>query len=634
MGFLTEENKKFALEDLAKSGLEPKDIGAEWPDMMRLAEGALAGYVIPYYGLDGIRLQIMSRTRMKFPEFSKSQRYIQPTAEQLAKYNLPSFLPYIHPLTLELEGDTLVCCEGEKKTASVIKYLGMPAFGIGGCQMWRDPGGRGGVHPWIRSLAESRGIKKFLIVPDGDLFRYDICNAYGTFAHVLRSEGYEVKILNPPGKIDDLLVAWGGDSQAGFGSIPQVSLDELVQSPVSLSKRFNLAFKQDDKGRVTVHQHTANVMKLLEEHDAFPRIWRDLDVNRVMVGEKIAEPGLTEMDIANYFQYNLGFDKVNHRVIASCIEAMARRNSKSPMLEYIRNLTWDGNPRLETWMERHWGVPADDYTREVASKFLIGACARMDKPGTKLDWMLIVVGPQAVGKTSMPSILFRGLSRILYGEQNHKDLHLIFHSSLCVIFDELDSFGKRESSNLKAMVTTNEDAFRPPYGASVEIFPRRFTLYGCGNRHEFLQYDPSGYRRYAVIEVARLLDFRGLESELDQLWAEAWLRYTTEPGKFWEITQANEKAESHITPNPVEDMIIAVLDSWKESKLTTNIKDGRLYFTMAQLMQALEMGREVRNPSITREISAILRKYKAEQGNSTKPPVPGVPRGRHYWVEI
>ncbi len=524
MGFVSEENKNFAIDDLARSGLTPDDIYASWPDMMRLSEGALAGYVIPYFGLDGIRLEVMTRTRMKFPEFSKQQRYTQPSAEQLARKNLPSFLPYIHPLTLELEGDTLVCCEGEKKTVSVLKYLRMPAFGIGGCQMWRDPSGRNTIHPWIRGLAESKGIRKILIVPDGDLFRYDICNAYGTFGHALREQGYDVAILNPPGKIDDLLVGWGKDASVRFGSLPQVVLDELVQSPASLAKRYNLAFKQDDKGRITVHQHTANIMKLMEEHNAFPRVWRDLDTSRIMVGEKLAEPGLTEMEIANYFQYNLGFDKVHHRIVSSCIESLARKNSRSPMLEWIKSIQWDGSPRLDTWMERLWGVPESTYSREVAAKFLISACARMDRPGTKVDWLLIIIGPQAVGKTSMPGIMFRGLAKILYGEQNHKDLHLIFHSGLCVIFDELDSFGKRESSNLKAMITTNEDSFRPPYGASVEVFPRRFTLYGCGNRHEFLQYDASGYRRYAIVEVDRLLDFAGLESELGQLWAEEWQR--------------------------------------------------------------------------------------------------------------
>lgn len=631
-------NEDFAYSDLSRSGLDLEDVLGMAPPMLQLREGAQAGYVIPYFGLDGKPLVdktgnlVMYRTRLKYPEFSKEQRYTQPSKEQLAKYELPSYVPYIHPLSFTLEGDTLVCCEGEKKTVSVLKHIRMPAFGIGGCQMWRDPSGRGSVHPWIRQLADRRGIKKILIVPDGDLFRYDICTAYGTFAHTLLGEGYDVKIANPPGKIDDLILEWGSDAPTGFSSLPTVSLDELVQSPASLAKRYNLSFKQDTKDRVIVHQNSSNVMILMEECKAFPKVWRDLDTNRIMVGEEMAEPGRTEMDIANHIQHNFGMEKITSKMVSTCIEAMAKRNSRSPFLEYIQSLTWDGENRLDTWMVDNWGVEDTTYVREVSSKWLISAVARMIKPGTKLDWMMIVIGPQGTGKTTMPSIFFKGLNRTLYGDHDHKDLHMLLHSGLCVGFDELDSFGKKESSNLKAMITTNEDAFRPPYGASVEIFPRRFTLYGCGNRHEFIQHDPSGYRRYAVIEVSKLIDFARMETERDQLWAEAYHRYNSGNVKYWEVERASENAQKYVVPNPLEDQVVNVIESWKMSKVGTNIKDGKIYFTMTELMQALDRAGDVRNPYVTKDISAYLRALGAVQAQGTMPV--GRYRGRYYSVEL
>ncbi len=80
-------------------------------------------------------------------------------------------------------------------------------------------------------------------------------------------------------------------------------------------------------------------------------------------------------------------------------------------------------------------------------------------------------------------------------------------------------------------------------------------------------------------------------------------------------------------------MIFNHLESWKTSKIGTNIKDGKLYFTMSQLMAALNMMNDVRNPHVTREISAILRKYGVSQYNSRKGPVPGV-SGRYYSVDV
>lgn len=606
------KNLQFMEEDLKRSGLTPDDMECFTSPMTR-KDGAMAAYAIPYYGLDGKplvdreRYPIMFRTRMLYPEFSREQRYTQPSGEQLAKHGLPPFIPYIHPLTLSLPGEELVCAEGEKKTVSILKHLGIPAFGIGGCNLWGDPSRKGGVHPWILSLARLRAARSITIVPDGDIRRYDICNAYGTFARTLENEGIAVKILDPKGKIDDLLLEWGAAALENWRGIQTIKSTDLVQSSASLIKQYGLAFKTDSKERPIVHQHTSNIMKLMEEHEAFPKVWRNLDNNRVMMDEKTAEPDLTEMEIANYFQHNLQLDKVNSKVVYSCIQALAKRHARSPFLEYIQAQTWDGVSRLDTWLSRLWGVEDRPYIREVASKWIISACARMDKPGTKIDWMMIVIGPQSVGKTSMPGILFRDASLTLYGEQNDKDLHMLLHSALCVGFDELDSFGKRESSNLKAMVTRNEDSFRPPYGVSVEVFPRRFTLYGCGNRHDFLQHDPSGYRRYAVVEVTRLLDFAGLGAERDQLWAEAWHRYQHDGGKYWEIDGANEEAQKYVVANPWEDKIDEFLARKIVDKVGGGRKDsGLVYFKMGELLLHLEIERESRNSNAIKDLAAIL----------------------------
>jgi hypothetical protein len=614
-----ELNQEFMLSDLKRSGLDPEDLESYAPSGLPLQEGALAGYVIPYFDLKGNPLTtaggelIFFRKRMKYPEFSRAQRYTQPSAEQSAKYGLPPFLPYIPPKTLEIQGDTLICCEGEKKTVSVIKYLGLPAFGIGGAQMWRDPSGSGGVHPWIRELAAIRGISKFLIIPDGDVLRYDICAAYGTFANALVQSGYTVEILNPSGKIDDLIQTWGPEARNLFFSLPKINPLDLVQSPSSLITRYNLAFKQNEKGVKTLYQHSSNVTKLMQEHSAFPKIWRNLDTNRVMIGSEEAVPDHTEMQIANYFQHHLGMDKVNKNEVLKVIQYLARENERSPFLEYIKNLQWDGVPRLEDWMIRHWGVSDGAFAREVAKKWLISACARMAKPGTKIDWMLIVIGPQGTGKTSMPAILFKGNYTPIYGDHSDKDFHLLLHSRLCTGIDELDSFGKKETSTLKALITRNEDAFRPPYGASVENFPRRFTLYGCGNRHEFLQHDPSGYRRYAILEVDRLLDFAGLEMEVDQLWAEAWAEYSRGGVRYWEIEGASDNAENFVIANPMEEAIEQWLYSKIDDKIGDGLIDGEIWFTIQMLLGHLDMGKIGPNSSVMRDIQGILHSKGVEK---------------------
>lgn len=613
-------NTHFMEQDLARSGLIPSDIGARTVSMLPLKEGAQAGYMIPYSDLNGSPIVdangmlAMYRTRLKYPEYSRESRYTQPNKEHLARLNLPPYIPYIHPLTLQLPAEEMICAEGEKKTAAIIKHLGLPAFGIGGCQLWRHPDGSGSIHPWIRDLLRARGFGRVTIVPDGDILRYDISTAYGNFTRALELEGFQVRILNPQGKIDDLICEWGSAARDRWGQIATLGSDDLVQSPSALIKKYGLAFKTDAKDRPVVHQHTSNVTKLLDEHPAFPRIWRNLDNSRVMVDEDMAQPGRTEMDIANYFQHNLGFDKVTSKMVLQCIDSLSKVNARSPFLEYVKSQVWDGTKRLEEWMIKHWGVEDSPYAREVSTKWMVSACARLDKPGTKIDWMLIVVGPQKTGKTTMPSIIFKNQNLTLYGEQNDKDLHMLLHSALCVGFDELDSFNRRESSTLKAMVTRNEDSFRPPYGASIECFPRRFTLYGCGNRHDFLQYDASGYRRYAIIPVTRLLEFRGLELDRDQLWAEAWDTYQRGKCQFWEVEGANEHAEQHVAANLTEEKI----EEFLYRKTTDKIAPGKgatglVYFKMSELTMHLGYENERGGSTVIKDVAAILHKFNVQK---------------------
>lgn len=614
-------NREFADEDLERSGLTLDDLQAAAPEMLRLPEGALAGYHIPYFGLDGKVLtgadnvSTMYRVRLKHHEFSKAPRYTQPSREQLARDGLPSFLPYLYPCS-DLGGDTIYCCEGEKKTASLVRHLRVPAFGIAGCNMWGNPAGTGGVHPWILEYLAARTIKKVVIIPDADVFRYDICTAYGTFAHALMQSGFEVALLNPPDKIDDLIVQWTAVDPdraiENLHAIKPLTPDELVQTPAQLATTYDLAFKRTKDDKVIVHQNTSNIMRLLENHPAFPKIWRNTDTNRVIIGDDQAVPDLTEMKLANHIQHNFGLEKVTDATVYKCIQALSKQNQRSPMLEYVQSLEWDQKPRLDTWLTDTWGAEDTPYTREVASKWMLSACARMAVPGSKVDWIFIVVGPQGTGKTSMPGIVFKGNSLTLYGEHNDKDLHLLLHSALVVGFDELDSFSRKDASLLKAMITRTEDAFRPPYGASVEIFPRRFTLYGCGNRHEFLQNDPSGQRRYAIVPVERLLDFARLEAIRDDLWAEAWTRYSSGRERWWEVSGASDEAKKYEIPNILAEQI----DNWIQAQLMSKhgamVVDGQLRFSMSQLMAGIGESNNVGSPKV-REAAGILRGLGYEQ---------------------
>lgn len=622
------ENKPFCDADLARSGLTPEDLCAIYDDELVLPAKATAGYLIPYCGLDGRPLTYadqeiaMYRIRLKYPEYLKESRYTQPSGTALNARGLPSTLPYIHPALFNLPAETLICAEGEKKTVCILKYLNLPAFGIGGCQLWADPNDRRRVHPWIARLFEQLGTRELLIVPDGDILRYDICVAYSAFATAARRLGVKVHILHPPDKIDDLIVREG---PSAWEKIPRLSQQAYIESPDELVTTYDLAYKSGKNGPV-IHQNLSNVLKLLSRHPAFPKIWRNEDTNQIMFDEAPAIPGHTEVQLTAYFQHNLGFEKISEDRISTALHSIAIDNRRSPFLDRIRGFIWDGTPRLDTWMSRLWGVQDSEFTREVASKWLISACARMSEPGTKIDWMLIAQGAQGTGKTSMPDVLFYENTFPLYGEHDNKDLHMLFHSGLVVNFDELDSFSKKDASTLLAMITSRVDSFRPPYGRAVDRFPRRFVFYGCCNRAAFLQHNPDGYRRFPVIHVPRILDFVSLAAEREQLWAEAFARYVAGGVDYWEVHGASEVAKKYAIVNPLEDVILQWLDGQISSKQNP-IENGKLTFTVTQLMHGIDCAKELRSPYIMRDVHHILVKLGAELRDRTRK------KPRHYAID-
>ena len=229
--------EEFMRLDLEKSGLTPEDVNAK--PRYDLQTGEAAAYYLPYYGLTGNVITTrqsgvyMYRIRRMLNESAPENagKYTQPARRQIGDLAVS---PYLPPALFDLHGDTLLICEGEKKTAAACKYLGIPAIGIGGCHNWKAPDNRlhDRIHPWITEMLQVKGITNVIVVPDGDIRRYDISRAYGTFVTLLRETGYEANIVQLPNtedKLDDLLVKWrdqhGVDyAKEQFHALPRIRL--------------------------------------------------------------------------------------------------------------------------------------------------------------------------------------------------------------------------------------------------------------------------------------------------------------------------------------------------------------------------------------------------------------------------
>ena len=107
----------------------------------------------------------------------------------------------------------------------------------------------------------------------------------------------------------------------------------------------------------------------------------------------------------------------------------------------------------------------EPYLEAISRKFLCAAVARILQPGIKFDHMLILEGPQGIGKSSAANILggewFSDPS-INIGD---KDSIQALHGKWIIEMGELSSLTKADVEKLKAYITCRSDYIRLPYGA-------------------------------------------------------------------------------------------------------------------------------------------------------------------------
>lgn len=226
---------------------------------------------------------------------------------------------------------------------------------------------------------------------------------------------------------------------------------------------------------------------------------------------------------------------------------IARKNTFHPIREYLQSLAWDGAKRLDTFAEAYLGAAPEDemqrvYLRAVSPKFFIGAVARVMQPGCKLDTAIILESEtQGVRK----STLFKTLAT---RDEWFSDSKMDIGSkdgmqALCGVWiyelSELDALDKKTAETNKSFLSSSTDKFRPPYGRTVETFPRQCVLVGSTNKNDYLR-DPTGNRRYWPIECADKIDIAIIKRDIGQLWAEAYARYSH--GEQWWLYDHEEQA--------------------------------------------------------------------------------------------
>lgn len=235
--------------------------------------------------------------------------------------------------------------------------------------------------------------------------------------------------------------------------------------------------------------------------------------------------------------------------------------------EYLESLTWDGTPRLDTWLSTYVGAPDNEYTRAVGSKWVISAVARAFRPGCQVDTALILQGPQGIGKSSAFVALLPDERFVLQNmpDLKDKDIHVAMGRYVISEMAELTAISRKDVNHVKEFITIRTGKVRTAYARFAKEIPRRGVLAGSTNAEgEFLT-DVTGGRRFWIVRCTSP-DVVELSAARDQLWAEAVARFAA--GAKWYLTKDEEKlAAAEVEKHTEKDDLLETLEMYLTTPL-------------------------------------------------------------------
>lgn len=322
----------------------------------------------------------------------------------------------------------------------------------------------------------------------------------------------------------------------------QTFILRLEREIVSSLKTYDNTIKKTNKNNESKKESKVNrAIRLIEQ------ILGSVKIRRNKMSQAIelnSEPGKP------FNLRDLWFDiqtKLNENIPLSFLEqvgaCLADSNEYHPVRDYLESCPKEKidfiNNLSSRFLENDLSI-----SNVMVKKFLIGAVARIFNPGCKMDSALIFKGEQGIGKSSF----FRELAGAFFndsmGDISNKDDLLTAQAGWINEWPELETiFTRADVSKTKSFLSRQKDFLRLPYGRNIEEIQRSFVIAGTTNEDSFLR-DPTGSRRFWIVEMFSKLNIEQLKKERDRIWGAAVAAYKA--GESWVLTEQEQSEADRI----------------------------------------------------------------------------------------
>jgi predicted P-loop ATPase len=384
----------------------------------------------------------------------------------------------------------------------------------------------------------------------------------------------------------------------------------------------------------TAEPGTGNAIRLKPNQilELLPEKVGDLRLN-IRSGDVHTATGILNANDAGhlYLKLSTSSETWGKDVTADAVAYLANQNQFDPVADFL-NDTGNELP-MEQWqrLDQHLLGINDPIAAEFLPRYLIGAVARVFKPGCDVRQTPVLVGPQWRGKTALGRILFGAEHWISGVGDLGKDALMRLHTGWGIELAELDGVTRRsDQESLKAFLTETCDSIRRPYDVATVRHPRKFVFWGTSNGAALR--DTTGNTRYVTIPIPdQMLPLEWAQRHRNALWARAVEQYKA--GIDWnQCSEAIRNAIADRNDNFTE------LEPWHDriaQVLKRKALELQLPVQVGELLQAVEVsidrqkgidGQRVRR--IAESLGWVMerRQSGAERRRGLWPAVPQVPQ--------
>ena len=238
------------------------------------------------------------------------------------------------------------------------------------------------------------------------------------------------------------------------------------------------------------------------------KYWRDAD----------------DAQLISYVDSHYGtFSQRNYQI---AVTKVSDDRSYHPIREYLDALPeWDKIPRVDTLLIDYLGAEDNAYVRAVTRKTLCAAVRRVQEPGVKFDTMLVLNGPQGIGKSTLISRLAGEWfsDSLNLGDTKDKTAAEKLQGYWILEIGELAGLRKAEVETLRSFLSRQNDIYRAAFGRRATPHPRQCIFFGTTNAESGYLRDTTGNRRFWPVKTpggGSKHSWDITAEEIEQIWAE------------------------------------------------------------------------------------------------------------------